>query len=525
MNSAILYVRVSSKEQEKEGFSLDAQEKLGLDYAKRKGFEIIKVWKVSESAWREERGSFNQMVEYARKHSEVRHIIFDVTDRMTRNDFDKIKIIDLIKIHGKTIHFSRSNKAIDKNSGSEDVFMLDIEVAVAKKMSNDISRKTKMGMQEKAEQGIYPSAAPMGYKNNPVTGLIDLDPARAPFLTRMFELYATGLYSVPVLTKKINEGGFRNKRGNPSGDAAIYSFLTNPFYYGVFKWQGRIFKGKHEPLVSKENFEKVQGLLHRRQQTPQTQKLVIFHLNNLMTCGVCGCKVLGERKKGKYTYYHCTFSRGKQGHEEKAFVREEVLVNQIGDIMQSLTLNEEDALWLMDALREDALFEKSHQEGRLNALKAEYGKVKHRLSSLYDAKFDGEIPEDIFRSKEKEYQNALLTLDAQIKEFTQDNPNELQNLESALELCKQLKTLYDAGNLEEKANLAKLIASNYILTNGSLIPQKRKPFDLVAKGLSSLEWLPEDDPYQTFLEDEFVFEITPAAKGHKRLVLSAEILN
>src|SRR3990167_9247042 len=109
MNKSLLYVRVSSKEQEKEGFSLDAQEKLGLDYAKRKGFEIVKVWKVSESAWREERLSFNQMVEYAKKHPQIQHIIFDVADRMTSNDFDKIKIIDLIKLHGKTIHFSRSN--------------------------------------------------------------------------------------------------------------------------------------------------------------------------------------------------------------------------------------------------------------------------------------------------------------------------------------------------------------------------------------------------------------------------------
>ena len=59
MNQALLYVRVSSKEQEKEGFSLDAQQKLGLDYAKRKGFEIVKTWNVAESAWREERSSFN----------------------------------------------------------------------------------------------------------------------------------------------------------------------------------------------------------------------------------------------------------------------------------------------------------------------------------------------------------------------------------------------------------------------------------------------------------------------------------
>ncbi len=92
MNKSLLYVRVSSKEQEKEGFSLDAQEKLGLDYAKRKGFEIVKTWKVSESAWREERISFSQMVEYAKKHSEIQHIIFDVTDRMAAMILKKSKL-------------------------------------------------------------------------------------------------------------------------------------------------------------------------------------------------------------------------------------------------------------------------------------------------------------------------------------------------------------------------------------------------------------------------------------------------
>src|SRR3989338_9108200 len=182
MTQAVLYVRVSSKEQEKEGYSLDAQEKLGNDYASRKGLKIAKVWKVSESAWREERDAFNQMIDYAKPHPEIGHIIFDVTDRMTRNDFDKLKIYTLIKEHGKTIHFSRSNKTFNKDSGTEDEFMLDIEVAVAKKMSNDISRKTHMGLLEKAEQGLFPSYAPLGYKNNPLTHLVDVDERQAPFI-------------------------------------------------------------------------------------------------------------------------------------------------------------------------------------------------------------------------------------------------------------------------------------------------------------------------------------------------------
>jgi len=154
MNFTLLYVRVSSKEQEREGYSLDAQEKLGNEYALRKSLKIVKTWKVSESAWRKERTAFNQMIEYAKKHEEIKHIIFDVLDRMTRNDFDKLKIVTLVKDYGKNIHFSRSNKIFNRESSSDEEFMFDIEVAVAKKQSNDISRKTKMGMIEKAEQGI-----------------------------------------------------------------------------------------------------------------------------------------------------------------------------------------------------------------------------------------------------------------------------------------------------------------------------------------------------------------------------------
>ncbi|MFQ5788451.1 MAG: recombinase family protein [Thermodesulfobacteriota bacterium] len=125
MDLSLLYVRVSSLDQERDGYSLDAQEKLGHEYAHRKELEIKRMWKVSESAWHKERKAFNQLVEYAKKHTEIKHIIFDITDRMTRNDLDKLKIYNLIKDYDKTNHFSRSNKILNKHSGSDDEFMFD----------------------------------------------------------------------------------------------------------------------------------------------------------------------------------------------------------------------------------------------------------------------------------------------------------------------------------------------------------------------------------------------------------------
>jgi len=242
---ALLYVRVSSKAQE-DGFSLAAQEKLGHEYSQKKNLKIVKSWKVSESAWRSERAAFNLLIEYAKRHDEIKHIIFDVTDRMTRNDFDKLKIYTLIKEHDKTIHLARSNKVFDRNSGSEEEFMLDIEVAVEKKQSNDISRKTKMGMLEKAEQGLYPSVAPIGYKNNRLTHLIEVNEERAPFVRKAFTLMASGSYSLAAIAKILNQEGFRGRKRYRVGKSAIKKILKNPIYYGSLPLAGTITR-RHSP--------------------------------------------------------------------------------------------------------------------------------------------------------------------------------------------------------------------------------------------------------------------------------------
>jgi site-specific DNA recombinase len=177
--------------------------------------------------------------------------------------------------------------------------MLDIEVAVAKKQSNDISRKTKMGMLEKAEQGLYPSVAPIGYKNNRLTHLIegDEDEAKALFIRKVFTLMASGSYSLAAIGKILNQEGFRGRKGYRVGKSAIEKILKNPIYYGAFRWQERLRDGSHPPLISKDLFDKACAALHGNAR-PYTNRRG-FAFNNLLTCGDCGCKVLGEEKKEK----------------------------------------------------------------------------------------------------------------------------------------------------------------------------------------------------------------------------------
>ncbi len=486
MNSALLYIRVSSKEQEKEGFSLDAQEKLGKEYALRNNLTIIKHWRVSESAWKDERTAFNQMIEYAKGHDKIKHIIFDVADRMTRNDMDKIRIYTLIKLHDKKIHFSRSNKTIDKHSGSEDEFMLDIEVAVAKKMSNDISRKTKMGMLEKAEQGLYPSYAPIGYKNNSLTHLIEVDEDIAHYIKKAFSFTATGSYSLSMIANLLYREGFRGRKGNRIGKGAIHYLLKNPLYYGAFFWKSKLYQGSHAPLVSKSEFENVQNILGRDKH-PSTSKRN-FAFNNLMTCGICNCKVIGERKKNKYNYYHCTFSKGR--HSGDGYIREEVLAKKFEEPIQQITINEDLAVWLKEALKESNKNTIELQEKRLSMLRNQCERAENRLNRLYDARFDEEVDKETFETKKGEYEAQLVEIKSQIDGSRITNPNFYEDGCKILELSSRLHSLYVKASYEEKAKLLNLVASNYTLIDLTPYPTYRKPFSFLTKRASRSNWLP-----------------------------------
>jgi site-specific DNA recombinase len=489
---ALLYVRVSSLDQEKEGYSLDAQEKLGFDYARRKGFEIVRTWKISESAWRSERSAFGAMIEFAKRHDEIGHIIFDVTDRMTRNDFDKMKMYGLVREYGKTIHFSRSNKVFNRESGSDDEFMFDIEVAVAKKMSNDISRKSQMGMVEKAEQGFYPSAAPIGYRNNLVTHLIDLVPEQAAFVRRAFELMASGDYSLDLLREKLTKEGFRNKNGGPIGKPSLYHILRNRIYYGSFEWKGRLYQGSHAAIIDKATYDRAQAVMTRRFHPNRNKR--DFAFNNLIQCGVCGCKVLGEQKKGRYTYYHCTFTKGR--HERRFYVPERALASRFEETINRITLPPEIAAWLNEVLEEQVGKVASLQERRLGALRTQLDKAEKRLSRLYDARFDGEMPDEMFRAKEREYQAEVAELKAQVRSAAELDVETVRPRLNALELSKSLHTEFLRSNPNEKAQILKSVASNFTLDGENLSPTYKKPFDLLAKGLACSNWLPGLDSNQ-----------------------------
>src|SRR6185437_2974924 len=192
---AVIYARVSSKDQEREGYSIPAQLKLLREYARTHEFEIAHEFIDVETAKTAGRKQFGGMVRYFRENPSCRIAIVEKTDRLYRNFRDCVTLEDL----EVEIHLPKEGQIISKDSKSQAKLVHGIQVVIARNYIENLREEVKKGMREKAEQGVYPSRPPLGYCNNKLLRTIEVDPDNAPIAQRMFELYATGSYSLATL--------------------------------------------------------------------------------------------------------------------------------------------------------------------------------------------------------------------------------------------------------------------------------------------------------------------------------------
>lgn len=266
-----------------------------------------------------------------------RIILVEKTDRLYRNLKDWVTLDEL----DLEIHLVKENVILSSDSRSSEKFMHGIKVLMAKNFIDNLSEEVKKGMLEKAEQGQYPSRAPLGYLNNTATNLVEVDPETAPLVQELFQLYATQRYSLKQIASIAYDNGIAyRKSGRPLTLGSLEKILKNPFYYGHFRWNGQVYPGLHEPLISRELFDATQAAFKRHNKPKKRQH--DFAYAGLVTCGHCGCAITPEphvKKSGKkYVYYRCTGFKGKC---PEPYMREEVLADKFADVVKAIHLDDE----------------------------------------------------------------------------------------------------------------------------------------------------------------------------------------
>lgn len=477
--NCIIYARVSSKEQEAEGYSIPSQLKLLKEYAKTEGLKIIKEFVDVETAKQAGRSNFNKMIKFLEDTPSIKTILCEKTDRLYRNFRDYVTIDEL----DLEIHLVKESEVLNKDSKSHQKFIHGIKVLMAKNYIDNLSEETRKGMLEKAMQGIYPSSDPLGYRNNTKTKLIDVDESRAPIITKMFRLYATGSYSLQMVTDLINEEGLRGSTGKYIYKAHTEKILKNPFYYGDFRWANNLYKGKHQPLITKELFKAVQEAFSAHNRPKATKRQFAFA--GLLSCGKCGCAITAEIHKGKYIYYHCTESKGKCGN---SYVREEVLADKLGELIKNIHIDDETLGLVKQALLDSHKDEKEYHDKQLTTLNTQYTKLQNRIHQIYIDKLDGHITDEFYKEKVDDWRSEQDGIKSAIARHENADSNYLAHGIHILELSNKAYDLYLRQIPSEKARLLHYLLSNCTIIDGSLCPTYRKPFDLLAKGLNRLNW-------------------------------------
>lgn len=336
---AVIYIRVSSKEQAEQGYSPDAQKRLLWQFARSNGFGDVVEFEDAETAKSAGRKAFNAMLTHVRKH-DIKYILVEKTDRLYRNFRDYVTVEDLIEENDVTVHFVKEATAIGKESRSQDKFVHGIKVLQAKNFIDNLKEEVRKGQNEKLEHGEYPAKALLGYLNaeDPVTrrACIVVDDANKPLMQEMFRLYATGSYSLKSLIDELETKGLTGNlpAGRRLNKTSVVALLANPFYIGHFRWGGKLHKGSHEPIISVELWQKVQDVLAGKNVNKTKKHNVIpFAYKGLFTCGECERTITAERKKGKYTYYRCTKHDRKCSQKP---VREEVITREVSNSWRAL---------------------------------------------------------------------------------------------------------------------------------------------------------------------------------------------
>ena len=366
-------------------------------------------------------------------------------------------------------------------SRPQDFLIFEINNGFSNLYSRNLSLEVSSKMREKAEQGYYPSHAMVGYRTERIKkrSYLIVDETKAPFIRDVFNLYATGNYSYMSLAAEMRKRGFMISKRVKCGKSNIEDILNNPVYMGEFIWNGKRYIGKHEPIISPELYYLCQKIIKEKTSTCRDNKLN-FLFTGLIKCAVYGCSLVGEIKKKKYIYYHCTGRRGgdckrrtylKEKHAEEIFL----------NVLKRLQLSDEGMEIVQEQVREQVKRQTEINADRIQEVQKRINLINARLNKMFDMFLDGELEETFYNKKRGEFQYEIDSLNTQLTNLNNSTIDILEFSRKTLELFKKAPLLYLNGDIETKRELIKLPCSNLLYDGENLTIIIKKAFQPLVK--------------------------------------------
>ena len=477
----ILYARKSTDVEDKQVLSIQSQLSELRSYAKTENLLIVDEIVEKKSAKSPGRPLFDSMMEKIDR-GEANGILSWNPDRLARNSVDGGRIIYLLDC-GKIVSLKFPTFWFEPTPQGK--FMLNLAFGQSKYYVDALSENTKRGLRQKVRRGEYPSHAPLGYINDSRTKTIHVHKKNARIVKQAFQMYATGEKRLQDIADFLSECGIRSRTGKRAHINRVTFMLHNPFYYGYFRYTGELFKGIHQPVISKKLFDQVQAILDRRcRPHKKPAKYQPRKLCGLLHC-TCGMMITGEKKTKyqkngnihHYIYYHCT-RKSKHIKCSEPAITEPDLSRQLSNLIKQPSLPTDWTEYLTHRLDDDRKDSAQSVSLYVAKTKKKIMDIDLRLQRLLDGYLDQVIDQDVYRKEKSKLMSRKESLTENIHDLQHRENHWVEPMSEWIMRAGNLPKISERGTLLDKKSAAiDIYGSNLLLSASVASGEPQHPWD------------------------------------------------
>jgi DNA invertase Pin-like site-specific DNA recombinase len=477
-----LYARKSSESEDRQVQSIGDQTDRITKLAEDEKLDVFEILSEAKSAKNpNNRPIFDKMLERIEK-GEANGILCWEINRLSRNPVDSGKIQWLLQ-QG----IIKSIRTINREYKPDDnALLLSVESGSANQFILDLKKGVKRGIDSKLEKGMAPIMAPLGYLNTKIEirgeNYITKDPERFAILRRMWDMMLTGNFTPPKIRDIANnEWGLRTRKmrrrgSKPISRSTIYRIFTDPFYIGLFQYGGKTYQGKHEAMVTLEEYDRVQILLGREGRP--RPKVHEFPYTGVIRCGECGSmitaiektkiiKKTGELKT--FTYYYC--SRKKEGVPctQNVYVNGELMSEQIEREVMKISILPDFKNWALEILNQSNDKEVDERAKVYETQQKALAETQRQLDTLTKMRYRELIDDNSFIKERDELKATITTLKKNLLETESRADKWLELTEKTFVFALYAHSSFLNGDIQTKKEILMALGQNYTLKDQKLV--------------------------------------------------------
>lgn len=463
MKKAGLYIRVSTLEQASEGYSIEAQRDKLISYTKLMGWTIQDTYiDGGFSGTNMNRPELQRLLENLES---IDIVLVYKLDRLSRSQRDILWLVEE-KFMTHNAGFVSIIESFDTSTPFGKA-MIGILAVFAQLERETIIERTKLGKERRAKEGYWNGGpSPIGY--DLINGKLVVNEYEAMQIKKIFELYKS--YGQNKTAEKLNAMGYKTKYGDWKG-RSIARIVSNPIYMGMVHYKDAVYKGIHDPIITKKNFDEIQRVIGSRlKHSPSRSK---YLLGGLVWCGYCDARLKASfsnsgKGKNRFYYYVC-YSVSKRpvhmvkdencpGHYWKMKDLENIIIKEIKNIKLDKNKFIEHYTIYYD--------KKKNTPNKLKVLEDRIADIRCQTKKLMDLYQFNNIPIQSISERIEKLHQEKNSIEINISEYKKINLNEPKvPLDSLLDIFQDFDLIWDEAIMSEKKQILNILIKKIIVTD------------------------------------------------------------